>query len=195
MEGLESFFTWSEQLRLFLLSCLFGIPVGIVFDLFRVFRMLIPHNKIAAAAEDLIFFCLYGIFLMCFTVTEARSEFRFYFCIGNFLGFALYFVTVGSAVTSVLRKIIMFIKKIFAMIFRPVVKKFVLICEKFRAFFVRTLQNLKIDKKNSKTPLIDNGDLLYNRNNDIKKNLNIRKNVKNFGSSKGSKKKKEKGHV
>ena len=36
MEGLESFFTSGQQLQLFLLSCAFGIPIGIVFDIFRV---------------------------------------------------------------------------------------------------------------------------------------------------------------
>lgn len=69
MEGLESFFTSGQQLRLFLLSCAFGIPIGIVFDIFRVIRMIIHHNKIAAALEDILFFCLYGVFLMCFTIS------------------------------------------------------------------------------------------------------------------------------
>ena len=67
MEGLESFFTASEQLRLFVLSCLFGIPAGILYDVFRVLRMLVRHNKIAVAAEDILFFCTYAVFVMSFT--------------------------------------------------------------------------------------------------------------------------------
>ena len=93
MDGLESFFTASQQLRLFVLSCAFGIPIGILFDIFRVIRMFFPHGKILVAAEDILFFIFYGIFLMCFTITAARSEFRFYFCAGNFLGFILYHFT------------------------------------------------------------------------------------------------------
>ena len=102
MEGLESFFTWSQQLHLFLLSCLFGIPLGILFDIFRVFRSIIPHGKIAVALEDLLFFGIYGIFLMCFTVTEARSEFRFFYSLGNLLCFVLYYVTFDSAVINII---------------------------------------------------------------------------------------------
>lgn len=175
MEGLESFFTSGQQMNLFVMSCLFGIPIGIVFDIFRVFRMTVRHGKIAVLIEDILFFMLYGIFLMCFTITAARSEFRFYYCFGNLLGFILYFVTAGSAVTKVLRKIIGKLKNTL----RVPVKKFVLICEKILKNFVRTLQNIKFKKKNNKTPLIDDSNMLYNSN--MKTNKNKRKNVKKVG--------------
>lgn len=191
MEGLESFFTSGQQLQLFLLSCAFGIPIGIVFDIFRVLRMIIHHNKIAATLEDILFFCLYGVFLMCFTVSMARSEFRFYYCFGNLIGFTLYYMTAGTAVTKILRKIINFIKKVLLRIFRPLIKKFALICEKIRTIFVGSFQNIKSNKKNSETPLIDEGNLLYNRSK-VKKNKG--KNVKNIGV-KGTKKKTKKRNV
>lgn len=191
MEGLESFFTSGQQLQLFLLSCVFGIPIGIVFDIFRVIRMIIRHNKIAAALEDILFFCLYGVFLMCFTISMARSEFRFYYCFGNLIGFILYYVTAGTVVTGILKKIIGFIKNALLKIFRPVLNKFALICEKIRTFFVGSFQNIKSNKKNSKTLLIDDTVLLYNSNNEKK---NKRKNVKKLGV-KNLKKKTKKRHV
>ncbi len=175
MEDLESFFTSGQQMNLFIMSCLFGVPIGIVFDIFRTLRIIIPHGKIAVLIEDILFFLLYGIFIMCFTVTAARSEFRFYYCLGNLLGFILYFTTAGSIVTKFLRKIIEKIRELL----RPIVKKFVLICGKILKKFVRSLQNIKFKKKNNKTPLIDDADLLYNSN--IKKTKNKRKNVKKIG--------------
>lgn len=181
MEGLESFFTASEQLSLFVFSCLFGVPIGIFYDIFRVLRMIFPHGKILVAAEDILFFFLYGVFIMCFTIVAARSEFRFYFCAGNFLGFAVYYFTIGNAVTKVLRKTIMTIKKVLTAILKPVYKKFVLICVKCRDFFVRTLQNRNNNKKKSQNPLNVEGDLLYN-NRVHKKNK--RKNVKTFEKEK-----------
>ncbi len=162
MEGLESFFTASQQLRLFALSCAFGVPIGIIYDIFRALRIIFPHGKLLVALEDIIFFVLYGVFLMCFTITAARSEFRVYFCAGNLLGFLIYFCTVGNAVVSIIKRIVMFIKKGLYFIFRPVNQKIVLIYKKCRAFFVGTLQKPKISKKNSETPLIVGSDLLYN---------------------------------
>lgn len=184
MEGLESFFTASQQLRLFLLSCLFGVPIGIVYDIFRALRIIFPHGKLLVAIEDILFFVIYGIFLMCFTITAARSEFRVYFCAGNLLGFLVYFFTVGNAVVSVIRRIAMLIKKGLCFIFRPVNQKFVLIFKKCRAFFVRSLQKRKMNKKNSETPLIVGSDLLYNNKvNKKSKRKKVRKIEKKAGKT------------
>ena len=175
MDGLESFFTASQQLRLFVLSCAFGIPIGILFDIFRVIRMFFPHGKILVAAEDILFFIFYGIFLVCFTITAARSEFRFYFCAGNFLGFILYHFTLGNAVSSAIKKTVMVIKKGLYIILRPVSRKIVLLCEKYTAFFVGSFKNIKLKKKNTETPLKVRHDLVYN--NKVHKKSK-RKNVK-----------------
>lgn len=169
MEGLESFFTVSEQLKLFLLSCLFGLPAGMCYDVFRTVRLMIPHKKWAVAAEDIVFFCLYAVFVMSFTVSAARSEFRFYFCLGNILGFTVYHFTVGNLIVHILKTFIMKVKKILNVIFSPIRKKIVPLCEKFRAVFCRTIQNIFNRKKNSEIDLIDNGDLLYNSKKDINK--------------------------
>ncbi len=162
MEGLESFFTVSQQLKLFLLSCMFGIPIGIVFDIFRTLRIIFPHGKIIIVIEDMLFFIMYGIFLMSFTVAAARSEFRAYFCIGNFLGFILYYFTVGNFVINIIKYIFMLFKRILCAVFSPISKRFVLLYEKNRDFFCGSIQNAKIRKKNSKIPLIVEHDLVYN---------------------------------
>ncbi len=143
MEGLESFFTSGQQLNLFLMSCLFGVPIGIFFDIFRVVRIAFRHCKAAVIIEDIIFFMFYGVFLMCFTITAARSELRFYYCFGNLLGFILYFVTIGHFVTLFLRKVTEKIKK--------VTKKFALICVKTTSKFVGFLKNKKNIKNSQKT--------------------------------------------
>ena len=116
---------------------------------------------------------------------------RFYYCAGNLIGFILYYVTAGTVVTGILRKIIGFIKRALLRIFRPLLKKFVLICEKIRTIFVGSLQNIKSNKKNSETLLIDDTNLLYNSN---KEKKNKRKNVKKLGVQ-NYKKKTKKRHV
>lgn len=176
MEGLESFFTSGQQMNLFVMSCLFGIPIGIVFDIFRAFRIVVPHGKIAVVIEDIFFFLLYGVFIMCFTITAARSEFRFFYCFGNLLGFVLYFTTVGSVITKILRTII---EKLRTLLRIPA-KKIALIYKKTIDKFVGNIQNIKFKKKNNEIPLIDDSDLLYNNIN-IEKNKNKRKNVKKIG--------------
>ena len=144
MEGLESFFSSGQQFFLFIFSCFLGLPLGVFYDLFRVLRITFPHKKTVVVLEDILFFIVYGIFIMCFTVIFARSEFRFFYCLGNLIGFILYYVTIGKFIIKVLKWIILHIK--------GVIKKIILTCKKYFNKFVGSFQIIKIRKKNRKNP-------------------------------------------
>lgn len=178
MDGLESFITNGKQLDLLLMSFVFGAPLGVLYDLFRAVRLIFPHGKTAVLIEDLLFFFIYGIFIMSFTVTAARSEFRFFYPLCNALGFIVYFVTLGSKTRKLLCKVI---KKSEPAV-KYIVKKLVSICAKTAFKFSATLQIVHFGKKIHDNPLIDEGDLLYNSNTDIEKTKNKRRNVKKIGS-------------
>ncbi|HHX56636.1 MAG TPA: hypothetical protein GX710_01305 [Clostridiales bacterium] len=137
---LETFFTATEQTQLFLLSCLLGIPIGIFFDIFRVIRVVIPHNKIMVAIEDVLFMFIYASFVMCFSIVASRGEFRVFYVVGNLLGFTVYFFTVGNTVVGIIRKIALFIHKILNRVFSPLAKLISLICEKIKPKFVGKLK-------------------------------------------------------
>lgn len=100
-------------MTLFLESVLFGIPLGILYDIFRNIRIIIPHSTLAVAAEDLLFFVFYSVFIMCFTYAAARSEFRMYFVFGNLAGFSAYYFTAGKQTVHIMSLISLHIRKIF----------------------------------------------------------------------------------
>lgn len=102
----ETFFTIHEELILFFLSCAAGIVLGILYDIFRVLRILIPHHNFFVILEDIIYLSFYGIFLSAFASAQARGELRIYFIIGNILGFALYYFTLGSIVVRIFKKLL-----------------------------------------------------------------------------------------
>ncbi|NLK70130.1 MAG: hypothetical protein GX286_01650 [Clostridiales bacterium] len=133
---LETFFTATEQTKLFLLSCLLGIPIGITFDIFRVIRAILPHNKIMVAIEDILFMFSYAAFVMCFSIVASRGEFRVFYIIGNILGFTVYFFSVGNIVVGTVRKIVLFIHKLLSKVFSPLRNKILLICAKIKEKFV-----------------------------------------------------------
>ena len=60
MMQLETFFTVPEQTRLLIFAVLLGIPLGVVFDVLRMLRLLLPHGKLAAALEDVAFLLLWA---------------------------------------------------------------------------------------------------------------------------------------
>lgn len=95
MMQLETFFTVPEQTRLLIFAVLLGIPLGVVFDVLRMLRLLLPHGKLAAALEDVAFLLLWAGALLCFSTVLARGEFRGYYVMSSVLGFLLYRCTLG----------------------------------------------------------------------------------------------------
>ena len=85
MMQLETFFTVPEQTRLLIFAVLLGIPLGVVFDVLRTLRLLLPHGKLAAALEDVAFLLLWAGALLCFSTVLARGEFRGYYVMGSVL--------------------------------------------------------------------------------------------------------------
>lgn len=151
---LETFFTAGEQTKLFLISCLLGIPVGIAFDVFRVIRIALPHNKFIVALEDILFMLLYASFIVSFSVIASRGEFRFFYIAGNALGFITYYLTIGNILVKAFQKIFSLIHKILKPILiklsTPFKKLFVLICQKFNGFFIENPKKKFFNKKKTK---------------------------------------------
>ena len=59
--------------ELFLLSVVLGCGLGLLYDIFRVFRVALPHGKILTFFEDIIYTFLYGfaLFTFCTGLTGA----------------------------------------------------------------------------------------------------------------------------
>jgi spore cortex biosynthesis protein YabQ len=131
---LETFFSVDTQIEVFIISCLVGVVIGAVYDIFRLLRIVVPHGSILTAIEDILLISTYGIFLMCFAFSLMRGQIRFFFVVGNLLGFMLWFFTVGSIITKVANRIkhtiltvVQYINKLFKRvytIFKSLKKKY-----------------------------------------------------------------------
>lgn len=189
----ETYFTVSEQLQLFGLSCICGALLGLIYDVFRLIRIMIPHNFWLTAMEDIIYFGFYGVFITAFTSAAARGEFRVYYIIGNILGFVIYFFTAGSIVVRTMRKLMGLLKRLFSLIIMPFRKIFVLIYKKALVKFVGSTKSLVKSIKIYKNPLLNVKKMLYNnRESKKRKNVtNVAKKSKKNKKSKASEKNKK----
>ncbi len=79
---------------------MYGTAAGVIYDLFRMIRIIKYHSIFATAAEDILFFAAYSAFTVIFTLEAGRGEYRFYYTAGNILGFILYHFSVGNAMTE-----------------------------------------------------------------------------------------------
>lgn len=173
----ETYFTVSEELRLFGLSCVLGAAVGAAYDVPRALRLMLPHNSLLVAAEDIIFLGLFAVALTAFSNAAARGEMRFYFLIGSVLGFTLYFFTLGRIVAGTLRKLFGILGSVFRLIFRPIKTVFLFMSRKAANKFVGNRQIIVKPLKKIKIVLLNRRLLLYNKM-ENKKRKNVKSVVK-----------------
>ena len=127
--------TISQQTRLFLGSCLLGIPIGFLLDGFRILRSLLPHRYIAVFIEDALFVSSSIFLVLCYSATFGDSRLRIYCVIGAMLGLLLYLLTIGVLTMRITQKIRKIAQNM-CMIFKSHIVR-------MRAVFVKAYENRK----------------------------------------------------
>lgn len=166
---LDTFFSISQQTALFLLSVVLGAGLGVVYDCFRVFRIIVPRaaRSAAVAVQDVIFWLIYGFCVFCYAAALARGQVRLFIVLGSLIGFILYIFTVGNAVTRVIRRVVNAVygvlHKVYSVMIEPFVKILRIICQKISPVFVRNYKNKPKKIRSSKKLLKSAGGLVYNK--------------------------------
>ena len=101
----------SQQCMFFLWSVLLGAAVGVLYDVFRILRIALPHNGVAVFFEDLLFCMMTCCMLILMIFCANYGIVRWFSVMGCAGGFMLYRETAGKAVIGAAGKIILFFKK------------------------------------------------------------------------------------
>ena len=114
-----------ENENVFLLhALLMGIFITFVYDLLRIFRLVVPHNGFFVSAEDLLFWVYCGgeVFLLMYH--ESDGTLRWFAVLGALAGMYLYMRLVSPLfvkyISLGLRWFISLFQKILHFFFRPV---------------------------------------------------------------------------
>ena len=156
----------AQQTIAFLTACLFGVALGAIYDVFRIFRIAIPCGKIAVFIQDIIFFVLSATLSFLFMLYTNTGEIRFFYILGELIGFTIYYFTIGILVYKSAKAVVGFIKKILRLIFRfvlkPIWRLFLLIIKLIK--FLSNKVNIFIKKKTKvyKTHLQVDKSMVYN---------------------------------
>lgn len=161
----DTFLTVHEETLLFLYSCLLGAALGLLFDVLRAVRLVLPHKTFAAALEDVFFLLFWAGCIAAFTSAFAKGDLRFYYIFGSILGFLLYRFTLGNPVVRLLRRILGGITGLLAWCLRPITALLVRMYRKCRGKFVTNAKNREKFKNIRKAPLIAPRKMLYNKHN------------------------------
>ena len=124
----------AEQTKGFLLSLGFGFIMGVFYDAFRILRICISKSRKMVLPFDLVYFLLLGFCSYIFFLVVNEGDIRGFLIIGEGIGFATYYFSLGVVVFSASEKIVEFIKRIFSVIFRAVFSPFRWIFSKGKNF-------------------------------------------------------------
>lgn len=99
-----------SQICIFFCSLIFGLVLGIVFGLFRIFDIVTGASLKQVFIEDILYFIIVGVLTFLFMLVVNKGEFRVYIIFGELIGFSLYHFTLGKLAIKVLAKFIYFLK-------------------------------------------------------------------------------------
>lgn len=100
-----------SQILIFVYSLLFGIILGVIFDLFRVADIILNVSIKRIFFEDILYFAIIGVLSFLFMIVVNKGEFRIFIIFGELIGFCLYHFTLGRIVINFFDKVIKFSKK------------------------------------------------------------------------------------
>ncbi len=148
----------NNQINIFILSCLFGIFIGIIYDIFKCFRIIGFSKDYMILIEDILFALILGILTFFLSLSFNDGKIRFYIIFSEFLGILVYKFTISKLLIYIFIKVLMILNKI---------KQFIMIILRPISSFLykkllSILSNTKIFLKSIKNLLKGNRVLVYN---------------------------------
>ena len=110
--------TVADQTFIFLSCIACGIIIGLLFDLFRIIRRIIPTNEYITFLQDIIYWLIASVIVFAFILNFNNGDLRWYEFVGVFLGAGMYLLTVSTVIIETSIFILQFIFKILSLILK-----------------------------------------------------------------------------
>lgn len=116
--GLNWLVNTPRQLELFVYSLIFGVLLGVLYDVFRIFRLIFFKNKVAVIFQDILFWIIAGFSAFLFFLATNFGHIRIYMLLGMLIGALVYYLTIGRLVFLLVKSVCDTVKKIISFIWR-----------------------------------------------------------------------------
>ncbi|MDR1753818.1 MAG: spore cortex biosynthesis protein YabQ [Eubacterium sp.] len=81
-----------------------GFVLGLIYEVFRILRVFLPHSSLAVGLEDFLFFCFAGLITFAYSMELGTGEFRAIFIFAEIIGASAYFVSFGALISFLINK-------------------------------------------------------------------------------------------
>lgn len=152
----------AAQTEIFLYALGFGFLLGILYDIFRILRMIISGSKGFILFMDLLYFAVCTFLTFCFVLTVDSGRIRIYVAAGVILGWIVYYFSFGAIAMRVSNAVVSFFKSIFSAVIRPVKRLSGRILSKISKFEKNCKKNIRKSEKKQKYILQKYKGIVYN---------------------------------
>ena len=95
-----------DEVKLFGICFVLGMILAFIYDLFRIFRMLIRHSDFLVDLEDLIYWLITAWMVFQTLFQYNQGALRGYAFLGMFLGVLFYALTISRILLFIVRKVL-----------------------------------------------------------------------------------------
>lgn len=152
----------AEQTEIFFYSLGFGFLLGILYDVFRTFRLVVSRSKGFAFFADVLYFAVCAFLTFCFIMVVDSGKVRLYVASGEILGWMIWYFSFGAIALKFTNAVTGFFRRIFSAVFKRIKHFFgriFRIIGKFALFAKKIIR--KTDKK-AKFNLQKHRGMVYN---------------------------------
>lgn len=143
---------------------LLGAVFGLLYELLRFFRHLIPAREIRANIEDALFIVLAGVLMFIIVIMMNGNQLRLYHILGTVTGFFIYIATIGRLINCINKKICGLLRRFLHCLFAPLHKLLVRMTQKTHHKLSRLYKIFTNSTKNAAMHLKNKHDIVYNDN-------------------------------
>ena len=143
--------TLENQAYVFFIFILNGFLIGIVFDVFRIFRKAIKTSDIVTYIQDILFWMI-SCFIILYSLFKFNNgNIRGYVFLGIIIGYLIYFLLFSKTLIKINLYFINLIKKVlYYLLFLPIKKTFLFT----KKVFFKPIIIISINLKNKMSKLI-----------------------------------------
>lgn len=122
----------TSQLFSFAIAAVIGAAFGVLYDIFKVLRLVGLNSKLLIFIEDILFFLVATVTIFSYYMQITDGKFRIYSLVAAAIGFLIYFLTLERLVFFVIKKIYIAVEKVFGFVYKKIVLR---IFRKIKSFF------------------------------------------------------------
>ncbi len=107
----------ADQVKVFAYAWLLGAALGLCYELFRIPRQAFRMPAWVVFLQDLLYVLLWALATFLFQMTFSKGQVRLYILVGEFLGWVLYYFTLGALLFRLSGAIIAGIRAVLHVVF------------------------------------------------------------------------------